>query len=280
MTALDEARKRYARIIAAAPGVDDERVRAAFAAVRREAFLGAGPWLFLTGEGYVESESSDPALVYEDVVVALLSEKRINNGQPTLHARCLSAARIRPGDRVLHVGCGSGYYTAILSELVGSGGEVEAWDIEPTLAAAASSNLAARPGVRVALRDATASPIPRRDLIYVCAGCTHPIRAWAEALSEGGRLLFPLTPGWDHGGMLMVTRRAGRFDAELVCRCSFIPCIGGSNSAEASILRTALSERSPEGVSSLHFGDAPGRPGVWLEGDGWWLASTRPAAVQ
>lgn len=280
MTALDEARKRYARIIAAAPGVDDERVSAAFAAVPREPFVGAGPWLFLADDGYVESESSDPALIHEDVVVALLPGKRINNGQPTLHARCLSAARVRPGERVLHIGCGSGYYTAILSELVGPEGEVCAWDVEPSLVATASASLNGRPGVHVALRDATASPIPRRDLIYACAGCTHPIRAWAEALSDGGRLLFPLTPGWDHGGMLMVTRRAGQFDAEFICRCSFIPCIGGSSPAEASVLRTALSDRSLESVSSLHFGDARGRPGVWLEGDGWWLSSARPAAVQ
>src|SRR5436190_7981671 len=143
-TTVQEARGRYAGAIAAAPGVDDPRVIEAFAAVPRERFVGPGPWLFLGRDGYIQSASADPALLYDDVVVALAPEKRINNGQPSLHARCLSAARVRAGERVLHIGCGTGYYSAILSELVGSSGAVMAWDIEPELAALARRNLRPR----------------------------------------------------------------------------------------------------------------------------------------
>jgi protein-L-isoaspartate(D-aspartate) O-methyltransferase len=269
--ALDESRERFQRLLASEPGVTDERVPAAFSRVPREQFVGVGPWLILEGDGYVESPSADLASLYDDVVVALKPGKRINNGQPTLHARCLSAARVRPAEKVLHIGCGSGYYTAVLSELVGPRGEVLAWDIEADLAAAASANLAKRAGVSVAQRDATEGRIPLRDVIYVCAGCTHPVRTWAEALSEGGRLLFPLTPGWGIGAMLMVTRAGDRFDARFVGQCSFIPCAGASDVLEEAAVRRAFDDGGSASVTSLHFGDIPGDVNAWLGGDGWWL---------
>ena len=266
-----EARVKFNRMIASAEGVDDPRVSEAFATVPRERFVGAGPWMLLDGDGYVAT--SDPASLYEDVVVALLPGKRINNGQPSLHARCLSAAQVKPGERVLHIGCGSGYYTAILSELTTPSGQVEGWDIEAELVRAAAANLAGRRGVRVRLRDATAGALGTHDVIYVCAGCTRPVRAWAEALSEDGRLLFPLTPGWAHGGMLLVTRIGKGFAARFVCRCAFIPCVGGSAEAEKAALFKSISRRPLESVASLHFGDAP-RTNVWLAGRGWWLGES------
>jgi len=265
-------------MIASAAGADGESVRNAFARVPRERFVAPGPWMVLAGDGYVASPSDDPALLYDDIVVALLPGKRINNGQPTLHARCLAAVRVKPGENALHIGCGSGYYTAVISELVGPSGAVDAWDIEPDLVAAASSNLQGRRGVTVALRDATAGSIPAHDLIYVCAGCTRPVRAWAEALADGGRLVFPLAPGWDRGAMLMVTRRGEDLDARFICRCGFIPCVGASIPTEASALRAAFARNDLDTVASLHFGDAPAHGDPWLAGDGWWLArkSTRP----
>ncbi|HEX5129111.1 MAG TPA: methyltransferase domain-containing protein, partial [Usitatibacter sp.] len=180
---MTEARARFAAAIAKAAGVDDPRVAAAFAQVPREDFVGPGPWLLLGPEGYIPTASTDPEILYDDVVVALAPDKRINNGQPTLHARCLSAARVRPGESVLHIGCGSGYYSAILSELATSEGTVDAWDIEPALVERATSNLAGWPNVAVSLRDALKAAIPHRDVIYVCAGLPYPVRPWAEALS-------------------------------------------------------------------------------------------------
>lgn len=271
---LPQSRERFARAIAAAPGVDDPRVADAFGTVSRERFVGPGPWLILNGDGYVESETADPALLYDDIVVALAPEKRINNGQPTLHARCLSAARVRAGERVLHIGCGTGYYSAIISELVTESGRVVAWDLEPSLVAAAKGNLASWPNVAVDCRDGTATTIPPSDVIYVCAGCTAPLRGWAEALAEGGRLLFPLTPGWDFGAMLMVTRFGDRFGARFVCRCSFIPCVGGSDESGRAQLSNAFSGGQLDRISSLHFGPVDSGADPWLTGKGWWLSTT------
>lgn len=260
--------------MATSPGVDDPRVIEAFGTVPRERFVGPGPWLFLGREGYVQSASADPALLYDDVVVALAPDKRINNGQPSLHARCLSAARICTGERVLHIGCGTGYYSAILSELVGSSGAVVAWDVEPALAESARRNLRPWTKTSVSLRSGTEAPIPESDVIYVCAGCTQPVRSWVHALSEGGRLLFPLTPGWDYGGMLMITRKAGEYRANFICKCSFIPCVGGSSPAAEAALRSAFAAQGIKRVSSLHFGDGAQRGDAWFAGDDWWLSTS------
>ncbi|HEX5845282.1 MAG TPA: hypothetical protein VFY53_03105 [Rhodoplanes sp.] len=83
----------------------------AFATVERERFVGAGPWKVMAhAAGYVDTPSDDLAFLYQDVVVALLADRRINNGEPHLHARCLAALDARPGEAAIHVGCGTGYY--------------------------------------------------------------------------------------------------------------------------------------------------------------------------
>jgi protein-L-isoaspartate(D-aspartate) O-methyltransferase len=271
-TIAHEAREQFAGAIAASPGVDDPRVIEAFGKVPREQFVGLGPWLFLGRDGYIQSASADPALVYEDVVVALAPDKRINNGQPSLHAGCLSSARVRAGERVLHIGCGTGYYSAILSELVGSAGAVVAWDVERELVDSARRNLRPWTNASVSLSSGTEAPIPESDVIYVCAGCTQPVHSWVRALSEGGRLLFPLTPGWDYGGMLMITRGGDEYCAKFLCKCSFIPCVGGSNPAAAANLRNAFSAQGMERVSGLHFGDGTQQSDAWFAGAGWWLS--------
>ena len=47
----------------------------------------------------------------------------------SLHARCLNAVSPQTGEAVLHIGCGTGYYTALLAMLVGRDGHVEAREI-------------------------------------------------------------------------------------------------------------------------------------------------------
>jgi len=178
---------------------------------------------------------------------------------------------VKHGETVVHIGCGTGYYTAILAELTGPGGGVEAWDLVPDLAAAARRNLRDRGNIVVHTGDATSAALPPADVIYVCAGCTHPVERWVDALRPGGRLLFPLTPGWDLGGMLEVTKREHGLEARFVCRCSFIPCVGASASDEAPALQRAFEGSDLKRVSSLSFGGDPVE-GAWFNGDGWSLS--------
>lgn len=167
-TSIERARGRFAEAITDAEG--DPAVRRAFARVPREAFLGPAPWLRLAGDGYEPLQSADATAVYEDIVIALLPDRRLNNGQPRLHARCLSFASVKPGESIVHIGCGTGYYTAILAELAGPGGRVTALDVEPGLAAAATRNLRAWPNVVVDCANAVETSLPSADLIYVNAG--------------------------------------------------------------------------------------------------------------
>ena len=108
---LEQIRAYYANLVTAGTG-GDTAVRSAFASVPRERFLGPGPWeVFALADGqYVTTPSADPVFIYQNVLVGLKPEEGVNNGDPSLHARMLSALNLSPGEAVLHLGCGTGYY--------------------------------------------------------------------------------------------------------------------------------------------------------------------------
>ncbi len=278
--ALSEFRSLFADLVTAKAAVEDPRLRAAFAAVPREAFLGAGPWKIFAyaSEKYIETPSDNPAFVYGDEIVAILPERGVNNGLPSLHAACLAAVAPQPGERVLQVGVGEGYYSAVLAQLVAPGGLVEAIEIDPELAARATRNLADCNAVTVSCRSGAAPPLPRSDVIYVCAGATEPLAVWCDALAPGGRLIFPLAPEDAFGAMLMVTRLKTGFAARFVCRAAFIPCVGAQSEAAGAALKAAFQGQDWREVKALHRDGRPPDESCWLAGDGWWL-STRPLSL-
>jgi len=111
-------RRAYAKQIVVEAGVSDRRIEAAFASVKREDFLGRGPWQVVRwGRGYVPTPSRNPVYLYDDVVVAIIPERHLNNGQPSLHATLIASAAPRLGEHIVHIGAGVGYYTAILQRL-------------------------------------------------------------------------------------------------------------------------------------------------------------------
>ena len=275
----------YARYVSALGGASDPRVEAAFAAVAREPFAGPGPWSVRAvspwgkrsdGPLYLRTPDDDPAFLYQDVLIALDAERGINIGQPSLHARCLDALAPRPGETGVQVGAGSGYYTALLAELVGPTGRVHAFEIDAGLAERAAGNLAPWPQANVAPRSGAADGLPEADVIYVNAGSPRPAEAWLAALRPGGRLLFPLQPGNGWGGMLLL-RRSGTgtaWPARFVTRAAFIACQAGPECREERGLAQAFSGGGFEAVRAIRFG---GRPDAtcWFHGGDWWL-STRP----
>jgi len=274
--ALDAQRDFYARYMVASAGSSSRRLVDAFRDVPRERHVGAGPWLVWTAHGYVSTDSSDPAFLYQDLVVGLMPEKKINNGQPALHAKCLAALDPMPGERVVHVGAGTGYYRALLRHLVGDSGFVEAYEIEPELAARARSLLAHYGNVTVRAESASARPMPQADVVYVNAGVTHIDDAWLDALGPGGRLVVPLTPDEGYGGMLMVKRLSGNaYEAQVLARVSFIPCEGNRRAGESAALAAAFEPSPGKPVRSLRRKSAPDAS-AWYAGDGWWLSTDAP----
>jgi protein-L-isoaspartate(D-aspartate) O-methyltransferase len=276
MDRLEAHRAFFARLITANAGVPagDGRLAAAFMATPRERFLGKGPWRVSTASGYIETPSDDPAFLYQDVTVALKPGGTVNNGQPILHALCLAALDPREGEAVLHVGAGTGYYTAVLARLVGPAGSVRAYEIDPDLAARAADSLADLPCVTVHPRSGSEGPLPSCDAIYVSAGATGPLDVWLDALRPGGRLLFPLIPAQGAGGMLLITRTSpDRLAARILCRALFIPCAGAGDEETGRKLTEAFQRTGV--VRSLHRGGAPDET-CWCAGPGWWLSTAPP----
>src|SRR4029077_16929750 len=142
MERLEAHRSFFANLITTTAGVPNGRLTAAFAATPRERFLGPGPWKIFTGGGYITTPTDDTAFLYQDVTVALSESSKINNGQPVLHAVSLATLNPKEGEMALHIGAGTGYYTAVLARLTAPAGKVLAYEIEPALAELATANLA------------------------------------------------------------------------------------------------------------------------------------------
>jgi protein-L-isoaspartate(D-aspartate) O-methyltransferase len=273
---LLDHRTFFAELITANAGVTarDGALVAAFSATPRERFVGPGPWKVFTPVGYIQTPSDDPALIYQDITVALSAADSINNGQPTLHALALAALDVKAGETAIHVGAGTGYYTAVLARLVKSSGVVFAYELQDELARKAVDNLADLENIRVSHRSGSVGPLPDCDVIYVNAGATDPMEVWLDALRIGGRLLFPLTPKKGLGGMLLVTRTGtDRFDARFVSRAMFIPCIGARDDETAQMLSAAFERDDLWQVLSLRR-NATYDASCWFSGRGWWLSKS------
>jgi protein-L-isoaspartate(D-aspartate) O-methyltransferase len=277
MDRLEMHRLFYAQLVTANAGVPvtQQKLIEIFASTPRENFVGAGPWKVFTRAGYIQTPSDDPALLYQDITVALKSEEQINNGQPTLHAGCLAVLGVKEGEVVVHVGAGTGYYSALLAKLTGSTGSVFAYEIDQYLAERATENLAEYSNVIVHHRSGAEGEFPICDIVYVNAGATAPLDMWLDCLRDGGRLLFPLTPAQGAGAMLLVTRTAtSEFTAQFVCGAMFIPCVGARDDETAQKLSDAFKRGDLANVRSLRRGTLPDASS-WCSGRGWWLSTSQ-----
>ena len=274
---MEAHRKHYSQLVTAAGSVDPTNTQliSAFATVRREDYLGPVPWKIRAGAGYSVTPTNDPAFLYQDVLVALKSEERINNGQPSLHARCLDTLQVFAGDTVIHVGAGTGYYSAILSELTGPSGTIFAYEIDDELALLASDNLKDRGNIRVQSCSGTWGALPLCDVIYVNAGATEPTSSWLNALNKGGRLLFPLTSTLGSGSMLLIQRiDEFSYSAKFITPVNFIPCIGARDERASFELADTFKEGNAFKVKSLHRDKSPD-DSCWFKWKDCWL-STNP----
>jgi protein-L-isoaspartate(D-aspartate) O-methyltransferase len=230
MMTVEECRSFYAQEVKFAAGVTTPALVEAYARVPRERFLGPGPWQIGSAEGRAMSAAGmvqlayvtveDPRDVYHNVVVSLDREKDINNGQPSALGRWIDALALKAGERVYHLGCGVGYYTAIMAEVVGPSGSVVGLELQPELAERAKKNLATYSNVAVEAGDGATFDPGERDAMLVNAGVTHPRPLWLDRLREGGRLVVPFTLAMNarlgQGVMTKIVRERGGYSTELV----------------------------------------------------------------
>ena len=276
---LEYARRAYAEELKYSAGVESPAVVEAFARVPRERFLGPGPWRLISPMrmgGYWTTPDAAPERLYHDVLVAIDEERGLNNGQPSLWAALYDQLGLARGERVVHVGTGTGYYTAIMAEIVGPTGAVMGVEVDAGLAARARDNLAlAWPQARVVAGDGFAfRPERLVDAVVINAGASHLSLAWLDALAEGGRLLVPLTGSDRWGGYLMVTRLAGPargYGARYVSRTGIIPCVGGRDAGAEAKLKEALQRAPFDAVRSLRRAPEEPPETSWHAREGGWV---------
>ncbi|CAH0141363.1 MULTISPECIES: methyltransferase domain-containing protein [unclassified Microbacterium] len=131
------------------------------------------------------------------------------NSQPSTVFRMLELLAVRPGDRVLDVGSGSAWTTALLAHLAGEEGRVIGVERVPELVEFGRDRLAAA-GVIARIERASAGVLglPASapfDRILVSADFARMPDALVDQLGEGGRMVAPIA-----GVMTVVDRRDGR----------------------------------------------------------------------
>jgi protein-L-isoaspartate(D-aspartate) O-methyltransferase len=238
MMTLEECRNFYAQEIRFVANLTTPGLMEAFARVPREKYLGPPPWqlgspeqraLSMTGKmGMSYHATDDPRDLYHNLVVPLDISRDINNGQPSALGRWINAMDLKPGDRVYHLGCGVGYYTAIMAEVVGPTGSVVGIELHPQLAARAKENLAGYPYVTVHEGDGATFEPGECDAMLINAGTTHPHPQWLRRLRPSGRLIVPLTvavtPTLGQGVMAKIVRERGGFSAEVITVLAIFSC--------------------------------------------------------
>ena len=191
--------------------------------VRRE--LGEGPIARAFAEvdrgGFAPAGAPD---VYRDRPVPIPEEQ--TTSQPTLIARMIEALEVRPGHRVLEIGTGLGYQTALLAKLCREVVSVERWE---SLARLARANLAAAgtQNAAVIVGDGWKG-CPERapfDGIVVSAAATEVPQPFAEQLVDRGRLVIPVKRRGSDEVTLYEKRGGELAEVRLVTPARFVPLV-------------------------------------------------------
>ena len=163
---------------------------------------------------------------YADRPIGILEHQ--TTSQPSLIAHMIDAADVLPGDRVLEVGTGFGYQTALLAKLTGGVVSVERY---ASISAAARLNLerAGIEGVELVVGDGwkgVADMAPYQAII-VSASAEHLPDALVQQLVEGGRLVIPL--GADHADEVWLFIRRGdhAVRVRMLTPARFVPLVPG-----------------------------------------------------
>jgi protein-L-isoaspartate(D-aspartate) O-methyltransferase len=253
VTEADAVRERYAAEFAYTANLTSPAVMRAFARVPRERFLGPGPWRIFQpyARYYWTTPDADPRHLYHDVLVAIDEMRLLNSGQPSFLAFLIQALELEEGDHAVHVGCGTGYFTAILADLVGPSGRVTAIEVDADLAARSRRNVADLPNVEVVHADGGEHDPGPVDAILINAGATHPRWIWLDSLRPDGRLILPLTGPNRTGWVLKVVKRDGGYAARFISSISIFPCVGARDPDTAKLLDEAFASGGWAAVRSL-----------------------------
>ena len=209
-----EARRRMLERDLKDRDITDARVLAAMAAVPRHRFV----------PKELESQA------YDDNPLPIGHGATIS--QPYIVALMTQAALIRPGQRVLEVGTGSGYQAAVLAQLTD---QVYTIELVPELAQVAADRLARLGYSQVAVKTGDGylgwpehAPF---DAILVTAAAPEVPAALKEQLKDGGRLVIPVGPIFGPQYLLRLTKQGTTFKEEVITPVAFVPLVKPQKSA-------------------------------------------------
>lgn len=193
-------------------GIADPRVLDALAAVPRHRFI----------------PPQQRHLAYGDGAVPIGAGQTIS--QPFIVAQMTAALTLRPGERVLEIGTGSGYQTAVLAEVVGAGGEVFTIERHAELARRAQALLdeLGYTDVHYRVGDGTLGwpdAAPFDAIIVTAAGPLVPQDLRDQLDPARGRLVIPVGSR-THQELLRFARRGDQWLDESLGPVAFVPLIG------------------------------------------------------
>ncbi|MEO5904177.1 MAG: protein-L-isoaspartate(D-aspartate) O-methyltransferase [Gemmatimonadaceae bacterium] len=161
---------------------------------------------------------------YEDSALPIGNGQTIS--QPSIHARYLEILKLKGNERVLEIGTGSGYQTALLSRLASQVFSIER--IAPLLDKAREVlREMGTNNISLMLGDGTLGwrQFAPFDAILVGAAAPDVPEAYVEQLAEGGRLLIPLGDR-DEQILNLFTRKGAELTREDVAPVRFVPLVG------------------------------------------------------
>lgn len=162
---------------------------------------------------------------YEDYPLPIGEGQTIS--QPYVVAMMTEALRLRPADKVLEIGTGSGYQAAVLAEIAR---EVYTIEIRKGLAEKAEKRLKAMGYKNVNVRYGDGyfgweehAPF---DAIIITASANHIPPPLIKQLKEGGRLIIPLGSTMYYQTLTLATKKKGEIDLEQMTTVAFVPMTG------------------------------------------------------
>jgi protein-L-isoaspartate(D-aspartate) O-methyltransferase len=284
VSAVEEQRRYFAEELEAVCGLRTPALVDAFATVPREEFLPRGPWLIRSETDYFSgvprhTPDDDARRICHNVAVAIDPARHLFNGSPSILGLCIDRLDLLPGQRVLHVGCGLGYYSAVMALCVGSTGHIVAVEVDEQLADTARKNLASLPNVTVCCDDGSQPREGLFDAILVNCGVTHPLALWLDALRTGGRMIVPLTAtmpsmgGIGKGPLLLLAKRDSDFDAKLVTVVAMYSALRIRDAALNERIGKALMKGQYPRLNRLRRDAHDESTECWLHGTGFCLSA-------
>jgi protein-L-isoaspartate(D-aspartate) O-methyltransferase len=161
---------------------------------------------------------------YEDSALPIGNGQTIS--QPSIHARYLEVLKLTGKEKVLEVGTGSGYQTALLAQLAGQVFSIERIPALLDRARETIQQIGAR-NISFLLGDGTLGwrQYAPYDAILVGAGAPEVPSTYHEQLTEGGRILIPLGDR-EEQTLYMFTRRGEKLEQTEIAPVRFVPLVG------------------------------------------------------